>query len=98
MPVEAQAGDPGSVLSLYRTALRLRRSSADLQDGELAWQDAPLGVLDLTRGRGFRCVVNLSAAAVPLPAGWTLLLASDPATTAAVAPDSAAWLASAHGP
>ena len=98
LTVEAQAADPVSMLSLYRSALRLRRRTADLQHGPLSWQDSPDGVLDLRRGRGFRCVVNLSDASVPLPEGWDLLLPSDPATTTALAPDTAAWLASDHGP
>ena len=97
LTVEAQHGDPGSMLSLYRAALRLRRSTADLQQGDLAWRDGPADVLDLTRGRGFRCVVNLSDAAVPLPHG-TLLLASGPTPTGALAPDTAAWLACGDGP
>jgi alpha-glucosidase len=98
LTVEAQAGDPGSFLSLYRRALRLRRSTPDLHAASLAWQDSPEGVLDLVRGSGLRCVVNLSDAPVALPQGWTLLVASDPSTTSAVAPDSAVWLASTDGP
>ena len=55
-------------------------------------------VLDLGRGSGFRCVVNLSPSTVPLPDGWQVLLASEPTGVAALAPDTAAWLASVHGP
>jgi alpha-glucosidase len=98
LTVEAQAGDPASVLSLYRHALRLRRATPDLSSGELVWQDSPAGVLDLTRGRAFRCVVNFSDGTVPLPADWVLTLASDPGATRALRPDTAAWLASTHGP
>jgi len=98
LTVEAQAGDPASVLSLYRTALSLRRSTPDLRYGDLVWHDSPTDVLDFGRGRGVRCVVNLSGTTVPLPRGWAVLLASDAAATDALAPDTAAWLASSHGP
>jgi alpha-glucosidase len=98
LTAEAQASDPTSMLSLYRAALRLRKGTPELHDGDLVWHDSPSDVLDLARGAGFRCVVNLSDAPVSLPQRWTLLLASDPATLDALAPDTAAWLAFGHGP
>jgi alpha-glucosidase len=36
LTVEAQAGDPGSMLELYRGALRIRRTQPTLGDGDLA--------------------------------------------------------------
>ena len=65
---EAEAGDPASMLTLYRTALRLRREHPALGDGALTWLPAaPPGVLSFTREPGFLCVVNLSPARVELP-------------------------------
>jgi len=64
----AQAGDPSSMLALYRTALRLRAAREHLDDDALVWITAPEGVLAFRRPGGFACVVNLSAGPVPLPA------------------------------
>ncbi|MET7692995.1 alpha-amylase family glycosyl hydrolase [Streptomyces sp. NPDC005483] len=88
--VEAQDGVEGSTLELYRTALRLRRKL--LQGEELAWADGgPVGVLDFARHEGWRCVTNLSEAAVPLPAG-EVLLTSSPLEDGLLAPDTTVWL------
>jgi alpha-glucosidase len=89
--VEAQVGTEGSTLELYRTALRLRRK---LLDGEsLTWaEDTPAGVLQFARSGGWRCVANLSDAAVALPAG-EVLLASGPLTDdGRLGPDTTVWL------
>ena len=75
----AQAGDPTSMLALYRGALRRRR---DLLGGdEFAWLDAPPGVLAFSRGADFTGAVNLGDD----PVDWTppeatpnLLLSSGP--------------------
>jgi alpha-glucosidase len=92
--VQAQTGDPHSILELYRSALALRRSEPALGDGELRWlPDRPAGVLAFERSPGFTCVVNLSAGAVPLPPG-ELLLASGPLAEERLPPDTAAWLRS----
>ena len=65
LTAEAQAGDPGSMLELYRAALRLRRNHPALGEGDLSWQEAPEGVLLFSRTPGFVCAVNLSGDAVP---------------------------------
>jgi alpha-glucosidase len=82
---EAQAADPASMLSLYRTGLRLRR---DLPTGEFAW--LPLGDDVLAFRRGFTFVLNFSAAPIPLPDG-EILLASGPVTDS-LPPDTAVWV------
>jgi alpha-glucosidase len=88
--VEAQDGVEGSTLELYRTALRLRRKL--LQGEELTWTDgSPAGVLDFVRHEGWRCVANLSEAAVPLPAG-EVLMTSSPLEDGLLGPDTTAWL------
>ena len=76
LTVAAQDADPASTLSLYRTALHLRRSLPGLRTAPLTWRPADDGVLAFDRGRRFRCVVNLSAAAGG--ARGRVLLASGP--------------------
>ncbi|MEE4544163.1 alpha-amylase family glycosyl hydrolase [Streptomyces sp. V4-01] len=50
LSVEAQQGDPGSTLELYRAALRLRRELPALGAGAaVTWLDAPQGVLAFRR-------------------------------------------------
>jgi alpha-glucosidase len=85
LAVDAQRGDPDSTLTLYQAALRLRRSFT----GRLVWRDSPDGVLDFERD-GLRCVVNISGAPVPLPAG-TPALASGPLPDATLPTDTTVW-------
>lgn len=77
LSVEAQDSDPESMLTLYRTALRLRRELAPLGAGGLSWLDTTsLEVLAFTREPGFGCVVNTGADPVELPPHREVLLAS----------------------
>ncbi|MER8184170.1 glycoside hydrolase family 13 protein [Kitasatospora sp. NPDC094015] len=89
LTVEAQSGDPDSMLELYRAALRIRRTTVT---GEFAWLPAGDRVLAFRRAGGFGCVVNLGADPVPLPAGAAVLLASGPVTGGLLPADTAAWL------
>jgi alpha-glucosidase len=91
LTVELQAGDPDSMLELYRAALRLRRAEPALGDGRLHWLPAPAGVLAFGRG-GLSCVANLSPAPVALPAHTAVLLASGPLDDGLLPPDTAVWL------
>ncbi|MEU6124699.1 glycoside hydrolase family 13 protein [Streptomyces sp. NPDC047123] len=78
LSVQAQTGDPGSTLELYRSALALRRARPGLGAGRaVTWLDAPEGVLAFAR-EGFVCTVNTTAAAVRLPTpGRVLLVGGD---------------------
>jgi alpha-glucosidase len=80
LSVEAQTGDPGSTLELYRAALALRREHPALGAGTaVTWLDAPEGVLALRRdapGGGFVCTVNPTSEPVAFPAPGRLLLSS----------------------
>jgi len=96
LTVTAESADPGSMLSLYREALRLRRAEPGLGDGPMRWLDSDGQVLAFARGGdgdpGFACVVNLSTEAAPLPEHTGVLLASAPLATGALPPDTAVWL------
>lgn len=98
LSVEAQDGDPASMLSLYREALRLRRDLAALGAGsgrDVTWLDLGDDVVAFRREPGLVCVVNTGPTPVPMPDG-TVLLASIPldlATSPELPGDAAVWLA-----
>ncbi len=87
-----QAGDPGSMLTLYRTALRVRAAREHLDDDQLTWITAPEGVLAFSRPGRFACVVNISPAPVLLLPDAEVLLASGPLDDGKLPSDTAAWL------
>ncbi|MEF3115246.1 glycoside hydrolase family 13 protein [Streptomyces chrestomyceticus] len=98
LSVAAQTGDPASMLELYRTALRLRRTHPGLGAGDqVEWLDAPEGVLAFRRPGGFVCTVNTTPTPVRVPsqAGWRPLLSSAELRTVDDEPilpaDSAVW-------
>jgi alpha-glucosidase len=108
LTVEAETGDPGSMLELYRSALRLRRAEPALGDGPMTWRPAPDQVLAFDRlpasgdgasspaanepAPGVRCVVNLSPVPIDLPGHTEVLLASGPIAEGQLPPDTAVWL------
>ena len=96
MTVEREAVDPDSTLSLYRSALRIRRERGDLGDGALAWLDAPATCLVFRRSEHFVCAVNLGDSDVELPpalASMRTVLASIPGSDGSILPAaSARWL------
>ncbi|MFE1512252.1 alpha-amylase family glycosyl hydrolase [Streptomyces sp. NPDC058726] len=88
---DRQARDPGSMLSLYRAAIRLRPAFGD---GPLTWLPTADGVLAFTRADGTAlCVVNLADPPATLPAHTAPLLASGPLSPDGRLPkDTAVWL------
>ena len=90
----AQVNDPASMLSLYRAALRIRRS----QTGPMQWLDQGAGVLAFRRDNGFSCVVNLGAEPVALPEQSEVLLASGELAEGALPTDTAVWLRAKRHP
>nr|WP_232531936.1 alpha-amylase family glycosyl hydrolase [Microbacterium halophytorum] len=91
---EAQEGDPGSTLTLYRNALALRR---ELQSGEeLEWLDDACNgeVLAFTRTNGWVNVTNFGSTPVDLPAG-EVLLTSAPLDGGRLPGAATAWLRAA---
>jgi alpha-glucosidase len=90
--VAAQQGVVDTMLELYREALLHHRTQAGLGDGPMAWLDSEPDVLAFQRGDSFLCLVNLSEAAVPLPAYQELILASGPIEAGLLPTDTAVWL------
>jgi alpha-glucosidase len=95
--VQAETGDPGSMLELYRSALRIRRAEPGLGEGPLTWLPSRAGVLAFERGTSVRCVVNLSPEPIRLPEHDGVLLATVPLDGELLAPDGAVWLRSRPG-
>ncbi len=86
-----QDGDPASTLTLYRTALRQRRSQPEFTEAGLQWHDLDAGdVLAFTRG-GVLVLVNFGADPVRLPAGEVLVASVDVAD-GWLPTDAAAWI------
>ena len=87
----SQAADPDSTLSLYRTALRLRRELG-LGAGALVWRESAPGVLHLATA-GVEVVANLSREPVAVPGGEVLLASVPDAVAGGVlAPDATVWV------
>jgi alpha-glucosidase len=89
--VEAELDDPNSTLSLYRKALHLRKSLAELHGPAFQWQQAPAGCLAYRRGPNLVVALNATDTAVELPPGQ-LLLSSAPITGAVLPANTAVWL------
>ncbi|MFE4648680.1 glycoside hydrolase family 13 protein [Streptomyces sp. NPDC056707] len=95
---DLQRADPDSMLSLYRAALRLRRTapgfgSSETPEEQLVWLPTEPGVLAFTRGERLICIVNLTEEPVELPSHTEVLLISGPPADGGRLPqDTAAWL------
>ncbi|GAA0409500.1 alpha-glucosidase [Acrocarpospora corrugata] len=97
LAAETQLADPDSILTLYTTALAIRKNHPALGDGTLTWRPAPDGVLAFDRSATFRCLTNLTDAWIEVDRPGELLVASaNPSISGKVvrlAPDSATWWA-----
>ena len=102
--VAAESGDSGSFLTLYRDALRIRRSHPALGTGPAAgdamrWLPSADDALSFARDPGFAFLANLGPRPLPLPSFREMLLASGPLAEGAdgrpgtaLPPDTAVWL------
>jgi alpha-glucosidase len=94
--VAAQLADEGSMLALYRTALRIRRRQPALGAGAMTWLPSPANTLAFRREPGFVCVVNLNGRPITYPALGGVLCASGPVELTdkdlVLPADTAAWL------
>jgi len=91
--VNRQSADPGSTLSLYRTAVGLRREHLARGALGLRWHDERPGVLAFDRGPDFSCIVNLTSYGVPLETVGDVLIASGAIKGRELPGDTAVWLA-----
>ncbi|WP_370221882.1 alpha-amylase family glycosyl hydrolase [Kitasatospora sp. MAP12-22] len=92
LTVRAQQADADSTLTLYRTALRLRRAYPAGTDGcRLDGPDSGEW-LGFHRGRDLRCLVNFGPGGLRLDPDDEILLASAPVTAGVLPPDTTVWL------
>jgi alpha-glucosidase len=92
LTVQAQEADPGSMLWLYRQALRIRKREAALGDGTLTWLPSEPTALVFRRGDDVVNVTNLGSEPMVLPDHDRILLSSTPLVGGLLPPDSTAWL------
>jgi alpha-glucosidase len=105
LTVAAESASADSMLTLYREALRIRRSGPLVGDGPMTWVPSPDGVLAFDRlpraadpagetagSECVRCIANISSEPVPFPPHATVLLASGPLDAGLLPPDTTAWL------
>jgi len=92
LTVAAELSETGSMLQLYRAALRLRREHPALGDGEMTWVESGNAELAFTREPGFGFMANLGDSPAPLPAGCRVILASGPLDSGRLPADTAVWL------
>jgi alpha-glucosidase len=90
LSVSDQSNDPTSTLSLYRSALRLRRELFATAPPEIEWLEVPDDVLGYRRA-GVTVLLNAGEAAVSMPPG-ELLLSSSAVTDGALPASTAVWL------
>jgi alpha-glucosidase len=91
LTTEAESADPGSMLSLYRMALLIRRTHPDLGDGAFEWLPSREDVLAFRRGQ-FVSVTNLGPDPADLPANEHIWLASAPLEGGRLPTDTTVWL------
>jgi alpha-glucosidase len=106
LSVEAQEGDPASMLELTRKALHIRRREMALGDGDMAWRD-DLGLGDevlaferppIDGSPAVLVIVNTGQSDVEVPNAGALLVASQPtiertaANTLVIPSDTTVWL------
>jgi alpha-glucosidase len=95
--VAAQATEPGSTLALYRRLLLLRHAHPGLAAGQPCSVDVRAGdVLEVRRGAGLVCLVNLGGTAVRVadlvPGPTAVLVATDDAVGEDLPPGTGVWL------
>ncbi|MEA2518073.1 MAG: alpha-glucosidase [Chloroflexota bacterium] len=89
--VEAQAADPASMLSLYRSALGIRRAEPAFHDGSFAWLASSVDVLAFRRGEGLVSMTNFGTGLVDPPPGGELLLATAELVDGRLPENAGAW-------
>ena len=91
LTVEAEAAQADSMLSLYRSALGLRRSDPDLRTERFRWLRSDPAVLTFGRGDRFVAIANLGSTPVAAPSGGELLLSSHELVDGCLPGDATGW-------
>lgn len=91
LTVQRQSRDPGSTLSLYREALRVRAAYRGFDGAGIEWLPAPDGALVFRRGP-MVCVLNTAAHPLALPEG-SPVVGSAELVDGRLPPNAAVWLA-----
>ena len=91
---QAQDYEPGSMLTLYRTATGMRRKLTTQNAEAFAWQPSPRGILSFDRGDHWTCVTNVDGD--PIQLSGDVILASEPLHGQWLPPNTAAWIAQIH--
>jgi alpha-glucosidase len=88
--VDAQETDPESTLSMYRTAISLRRELA--RDEALEWIDAGDDVVAFRRGAWWVSCTNFGSTPARVPDGEVLLASATLDAPGMLPPDTTVWL------
>jgi alpha-glucosidase len=96
LTVAAQADDSASMLALYRNGLRIRRARP-WGAGPFRWLDVGGESLAFARGDEFACLVNFGPDPVAVPAGASILIASNELEGGALMQDTTVWLYHPNG-
>ena len=89
--VDTQDGVEGSTLTMYRTALAIRKTEAGLGDGPMEWIQTGADVVAFKRPGNFACYINFGAP-LELPSDSQILIASGPLTGHTLPTDTAVWV------
>ncbi|WP_067477300.1 glycoside hydrolase family 13 protein [Dietzia timorensis] len=96
---ERQAHEPGSMLTLYREAIALRKSFAGYREPDITWHDAPNGCLSWSYDGGVHLLLNATSTPVDFahlaPAGARedeIILVSTSLEGGDVPANTAVWL------
>jgi len=89
--VDTQDGVEGSTLTMYRTALAIRKTEAGLGDGPMEWIQTGADVVAFKRPGNFACFINFGAP-LELPSDSQILIASGPITGHTLPTDTAVWV------
>jgi alpha-glucosidase len=92
LSVQAETDDPTSMLSLYRTGLRIRRDAPWGVESELRWLDYGDDVIAFARGDRFICIVNFGPQPIELPVEADVLVGSAELVGNVVPQDTSVWL------
>jgi len=91
LTVEAQSGDPASMLDLYRRSLAIRTADLDLRGESFTWLPSADSVLAFSRGDRFISVTNFGPGGAAVPGTAELLLSSAALVDGALPPDATGW-------